>query len=519
MARWSSRRGRNIRRGVVAMTTAVVLGVSLGTPGALAAQAGQGLSVPKPTMHGYKEGPAQHNGTAAGKRHYVPASATRTKLRVPGHHAPTPDLAPPAMAARKPVRTGVVRIAPGHVVTHERSSGSKTGATSPARNPSPSASPKAPATPAPSTSPLPSGSPSATRSPAALSARVVTAGGNDNASYSVASTYDTVPMADQTGRVAVTLTNTGTSTWSGGYGLGTKVYSSSNTTGTGTPLTTGQDVVFSTTVAPGKSVTVESVTPNENPGSYTICWDMETPSGAYFSSEGDSTYCTAYTVQQYAAQVNEQVPMPGTTVTTQTPQLSATATVPGGYPAKPTFWFAFQVVTPGSNGTYLVVHSSGWVAGNGNTWTVPKPLSWGATYYWQVAVSDASSPPSLTGTSVTWTTPISFVIGNAQPAVRNRLGNVDQADDGNPVMTSDLGASGYSGSGKSVDPKTANVTQQATDASVATAGPTLSVERTYNSLDPRTSQSFGAGWSSAEDMSMVPDPDGTGALILTLAGR
>ena len=52
---------------------------------------------------------------------------------------------------------------------------------------------------------------------------------------------------------------------------------------------------------------------------------------------------------------------------------------------------------------------------------------------------------------------------------------------------------------------------------MATAGPSLSVVRTYNSLDPRTSQAFGAGWSSAADMSLDPDPDGTGALILTLA--
>ena len=41
--------------------------------------------------------------------------------------------------------------------------------------------------------------------------------------------------------------------------------------------------------------------------------------------------------------------------------------------------------------------------------------------------------------------------------------------------------------------------------------------RTYNSLDPRTSQALGAGWSSVLDMSLVPDRDGSGALILTLA--
>ena len=63
----------------------------------------------------------------------------------------------------------------------------------------------------------------------------------------------------------------------------------------------------------------------------------------------------------------------------------------------------------------------------------------------------------------------------------------------------------------------ANVAEQETDASVATTGPALSVVRTYNSLDPRTSQATGTGWSSMLDMSLVPDTDGTGALVLTLA--
>jgi len=459
--------------------TAFVIGITLCAPTAVATTAIQNRTVPPPKMYGYAAGPAQQNGTAAGRSHYVPASATRTDLRAPGHSAPRPDLAPPAMATGKLVPTGEARTASGHVVTHAGTGGGTTQGTV----------------------------------QAAAAATLA-----DNASYSVAATYDTVPMANQTGRVAVTLTNTGTATWSGGYGLGANVYPASDTTGTGTPLTTGQDVTFQSTVAPGQSVTVESVTPNENPGTYEICWDMETPSGVYFSAGGGSTYCAAYPVQQYAAQVNEQSPLPGTSEDTQTPQLSASATVPGGYPVSPEIWFAFELLIPGvTSGTYTVVQSSGWVANNGNTWSVPKPLTWGSTYYWQVAVSDASTPPSLSSTSLTWTTPISFVVGDAQPSVWHQFGPVAQADDGNPVMTSDLGASTYTGSGKTVDPKTANVTQQATDASVATAGPSLSIERTYNSLDPRTSQAFGAGWSSAEDMSLVPDPDGTGALIMTLA--
>ena len=491
----SYRRGRNIRRFVIAVM-AVALGMTLCAPSAVAVSAAAGGSVPAVRMLGYAKGPAQRDGTAAGRSHYVPASATRSGLKVPGHAAPKPDLAPPAMAAPKHVTVGAVPMEPGHVVTHAGvGQGTKKAATQPATA-------------------------KGTSQAAAQAAGAASATLADNASYSVASSYDTSPMADQTGRVAVTLTNTGTATWSGGFGLVADVYASSDTTGTGTPLTTGQDVVFETAVAPGASVTVESVTPNEKPGSYEICWNAVTPSRVTFASaDGGASYCAGYTVAQYAAQVDEQSPLPGTSEGTQTPQLSASATVPGGYPADPSFSFAFQVLVAGaSSGTYTVQQSSGWVANNGSSWTVPTALTWGGTYYWQVAVSDAAAPPSLSSTSVTWTTPISFVVGSAQAGVYSRLGPVVQADDGNPVMTSDLGNdTSDTASGKTVDPKTANVTQQVTDASVATAGPSLSVVRTYNSLDPRTSQAFGAGWSSAADMSLDPDPDGTGALVLTLA--
>jgi RHS repeat-associated protein len=468
----SSRRGRSIRHLLITVI-ALATGIALFAPSTVLAAAA--ASVPTVHMFGYASGPAQRDGTAAGRSHYVPASATRSDLKTPGHAAPKPDLAPPAMADPRHVTVGAVKVGAGHVVTH---GGTKS---------------------------------------AAITASTTLA---YDASYSVASTYDTSPMADQSGRVAVTLTNTGTDTWSGGYGLQADVYASTDTTGTGTPLTTGQDVVFETTVATNASVTVESVTPPEDPGSYEICWNVLTPSDVTFASEdGGASYCAGYTVEQYAAEVNEQSPLPGTWEDTQTPELSASATVPGGYPADPSFSFAFELLVAGTtSGTYTVQQSSGWVADNGNSWTVPTPLTWGDTYYWEVAVSDAASPPATSSTSVTWTTPISFVVGNAQGAVSSQLGPVVQADDGNPVMTSDLGDdTSDTTSGQSVDPKTANVTQQVTDASVATAGPALSIVRTYNSLDPRTSQAFGAGWSSALDMSLDPDPDGSGALILTLA--
>jgi RHS repeat-associated protein len=496
MVRRSSRQSRRSRRfgsrawlRAAAVVGTVACAVTAAVPAnAVTVRAHPGA--PSTTLFGYAAGPRQHVGTAAGRRHYVPVSATRARVSpgsIKGHRAPRPHLAPPPVGTPAHVRTGSARMPRGRLVTDHRIAG---------RAPRPGAPVRGERRPA------------ASGHPAAAQVS------GDNASYSVAASFDTVPLADQTGRIAVTLTNTGTTTWSSGYALGSLVFAGSNPTGTGTPLTTGANVAISGTVAPGGSTTVESVTPAENPGSYTICWDMVNAAGMYFSAAGGTEDCASYTIQQYSPVINEQEPLPGTDVNTQTPTLSASAVVPGGYPANPTFSFAFQIVSGTGIGA-SVVQSSGWVAGNGNSWT-PKALTWGNTYYWQVTVSDAATLPSLNASSP-WTTPISFVVGDAQPAVFGRLGNAYQADDGNPVMTSDLGGSDYSGSGKTVDPRSGNVSQQVTDAHVATVGPALSIVRTYNSLDPRTSQAFGAGWSSLLDVSLSPDPDGSGALILTMA--
>jgi hypothetical protein len=186
-----------------------------------------------------------------------------------------------------------------------------------------------------------------------------------------------------------------------------------DTNGTGTPLATGANVGIGATVAPGGTATVESVTPAENPGSYEICWDMVNASGAYFSAEGGNEYCAPYTIQQYPPAINEQEPLPGTDVDSQTPELSASAVVPGGYPASPVFSYAFRILNGPNPGTATVVASSGWVADSGNSWAPAAGLTWGTTYYWQVTVSDAVPPPTVTGSGITWTTPISFVVGNA----------------------------------------------------------------------------------------------------------
>ena len=343
MPGWSS--GRSRRRGLVfsgsrlravAFATAMTLALVVCMPAALAATAVAGAGLPTPKMFGYAAGPAQHIGTAAGKPHYVSASATRASAAaggIKGHPAPAPALALPSVGSRTLVTTGSAQMAPGHLVAGSASgaagSPQPSASPSPSASASPSSSPSASASPsssAPAASPGPAVSPAPGPSAQASTSPVVSAsltalmggGGTDNASYSVAPTFDTVPMADQTGRIAVTLTNTGTSTWSG-YALGSQVFPSGDTNGTGTPLTTGANVGISGTVAPNGTATVESVTPAENPGSYEICWDVVNASGEYFAAEGGNEYCAPYTIQQYAPTINEQEPLPGTTSTPRPP--------------------------------------------------------------------------------------------------------------------------------------------------------------------------------------------------------
>jgi YD repeat-containing protein len=531
MAHWSYRQSRNRRHVLtrarlraLALATAVLWVLGTWGPTAYAVPGASGGGVPAPKMYGYAAGPVQQMGSAAGKAHYVPASATQAKSAVgsvKGHAAPTPDLASPAIGGRVGVSVGAVKRASGNLIAgHAVISVPASPAASSSPSVSPSPSPAVSPSPSPSLLPSAPPSPSASSSSTASTASVVrfdTGGGSDNASYGVAATYDTVAMADQTGRIAVTLTNTGTSTWSTAYGLGSQVFASGDTTGTGTALTTGVNVPLSGSVAPGGSITVESVTPAEDPSSYEICWDMVNASGAYFSAESGDEYCAGYTIEQYAPVINEQEPLPGTDVDSQSPQFTVSAVVPGGYPANPQLTYAFEIISGPTLSGATVEQSSGWVADNDSSWSPGTALTWGNTYYWVATVTDVASPTSEELSSATWTTPVSFVVGNAQPAIESSLGGTYQADDGNPIMSSDLGSTDYDGSGKTVDPRTTNVSTQATDASVATVGPPLSVVRTYNSLDPRTSQAFGAGWSSLLDMSLVPDSDGSGALILTLA--
>ncbi|WP_329087694.1 MULTISPECIES: RHS repeat-associated core domain-containing protein [unclassified Streptosporangium] len=134
--------------------------------------------------------------------------------------------------------------------------------------------------------------------------------------------------------------------------------------------------------------------------------------------------------------------------------------------------------------------SSGTLAAGVNTWKVPaSKLAWSKQYWWTVTVTDTSN-------SMSTLSPVhTFVTGVRQP-----------------VVTSLLATPGVSG--QEFHQQSGNYTTTATDLSVPTAGPPLSVTRSYNSMDSRTGGVFGAGWSTRWDMKLVKEVRGAAVAAL-----
>ncbi|NUW41368.1 LamG-like jellyroll fold domain-containing protein [Nonomuraea rhodomycinica] len=118
-----------------------------------------------------------------------------------------------------------------------------------------------------------------------------------------------------------------------------------------------------------------------------------------------------------------------------------------------------------------------------STWTIPEgTLAWGRQYWWRVQVSDASTIGGQSAYSDIYT----LVVGVRQPTI-----------------TSQLSIRGVNG--QEFNQQSGNYTTTFTDLQVATAGPPLSVVRSFNSMDPRRDGAFGAGWATRWDMRIVPE--------------
>jgi RHS repeat-associated protein len=180
-----------------------------------------------------------------------------------------------------------------------------------------------------------------------------------------------------------------------------------------------------------------------------------------------------------APQISSQYPPDNFQSPTLTPELIASGTDSDNWPTSPVK-YVFTVYT--TSGTQVA--TSGLVSTG--DWVVPAgKLSWGPTYYWTVQDYDGFDYSSTVNAHYFTT-------------------QVPQ-----PLLTSGLA---QNSDGHGFDQSVGNYTTSATDANVQTAGPSLSVVRDYNSLDPRSSGAFGAGWSTQYDMKATEVDNASGGI-------
>ncbi|GAA0378051.1 hypothetical protein GCM10009541_20670 [Micromonospora gifhornensis] len=217
---------------------------------------------------------------------------------------------------------------------------------------------------------------------------------------------------------------------------------------------------------------------------------------ALTASVSDSTAWKRFTAANYSAgaykpyleltysnnvapQINLRYPGNNAVVNTLTPQLLSRAVDSDNWPNKG-FTYNYVITDAATN---AAVVNSGWVSSP--TWTVPAgKLAWNKTYLYTVRVYDKVSYSAV------------------YPAYAFTT-SVPQ-----PLLTTNLAQN----AGKGFDPSVGNYTTSATDASVSTVGPSLSVTRSYNSLDTRRDNAFGAGWSSLVDVRATQVKDVAGSV-------
>ncbi|WP_316744444.1 DNRLRE domain-containing protein [Streptomyces sp. MK7] len=310
------------------------------------------------------------------------------------------------------------------------------------------------------------------------------------AKYTVGS--QTAPLTGgQSGEVSVNVKNLGDFTWEPlGWNevrLGTRVRDYD------TGALMGQEAFtrLNERLTPGDDATLSARIPPLPPGKYKINFDMQRlRDQKWFSSESVPVATVTVTSQDVGPRITDVYPSPGGQVGSLTPALFMDTESIDHYPAGAAIEHYFEVCSGTADAPTGCVNS-GWQTKR--TWNVPaSTLTWGKQYIWRVKARENGLETPLSS-FYTFTTAVE-----------------------QPAITSHLGGQGPGADGREVDPAVGNYTTTDTDATVATAGPGLTVTRTYNSRDPRSDNAFGAGWSTRYDMRIEPDDDGTGNVVATL---
>ncbi|MFJ2416133.1 LamG-like jellyroll fold domain-containing protein [Streptomyces brevispora] len=182
-----------------------------------------------------------------------------------------------------------------------------------------------------------------------------------------------------------------------------------------------------------------------------------------------------------APQINAQYPPENHQSNTLQPELLVYASDADKWPM-PALTYAFEVYDADTDSATPVA-TSGVITKS--SWKIPAgKLKWSKNYAWYVSVTDGYDSVMYSASR--------FATAVPQPPVTSGLAqNTD---------------------GHEFDPSDANYTTEDTDAEVEVVGPSLSVERSYNSRDPRTDGAFGAGWATVTDMTAAEVKDGSGTI-------
>jgi RHS repeat-associated protein len=185
-----------------------------------------------------------------------------------------------------------------------------------------------------------------------------------------------------------------------------------------------------------------------------------------------------------APQVDSQFPANNQATSTLTPTLLATGHDPDSWPGALQYRFTVYDI----NATEIA--NSGLISSG--RWTIPANLlHWNTSYLYLAQTYDGytySDGPRIN------------LISTAVPQ---------------PPVTSKLS---QNSDGRGFDPRVGNYTTSTVDAQVASVGPTLAIQRSYNSFDPRRDRAFGEGWSSIVDSRATEqtDPDTAAVTLVTV---
>ncbi|SFQ99982.1 RHS repeat-associated core domain-containing protein [Lentzea waywayandensis] len=306
-----------------------------------------------------------------------------------------------------------------------------------------------------------------------------------NATYKLTDPRPNPPvLQNQDGKVKITVTNKSAAAWApGDYYLAYRAYKSD-----GAAVTQQRAANLTATVQRNGKVTLDATIKAMPPGKYFLDFTMVKTGGPVFTDHQVPPGRIILQVFDIPPVVQELFPPNGYQTPTLTPQLWARA-LDVDAPPSSALQFKFELCERDPAGKPINCTNSGY--GTKTAWPVPSgTLSWTKTYMWRAFVKDATTEvPS----------PYSVLLANVpQPEITARVSTAP-----NGLQDQDF------------DPQTGNLTTSAVDATVGTAGPALSVTRTYNSIDPRRDGLFGAGWTSVFDMKVVSDDDGSGSVVVT----